>query len=585
MAGIPGRDPRSQTFEQMRTLHFPLYTLKESPADAEIASHQLMLRAGLIRKLAAGLYNWLPMGIRILHKVEAVIREEMNRAGALEVLMPAVQPAELWQESGRWEHYGPELARFHDRHGRKFCLGPTHEEVITALARGEIKSYKQLPVNFYQIQTKFRDEIRPRFGIMRAREFIMKDAYSFHLDHQSLDATYEKMHEAYCRIFSQLGLEFRAVLADSGAIGGNLSHEFHVLAESGEDTIAFSTKSEYAANVELAEAVAIGSRGDPSRTMQRIPTPGQHSIEQISEFLGVASEQCIKTLLVKSTEESVVALLLRGDHELNTIKAEKQDLVASPLEFASNEEIQAVTGCSAGSIGPVGLDIPVIADRSAVNVADFICGANRDGQHLTGVNWERDLPLPNRIEDIRQVKEGDPSPDGEGSLKIARGIEVGHIFQLGKKYSEAMNAFVLDERGRSRAMTMGCYGIGVTRVVAAAIEQNHDKYGIIWPAAIAPFQVALLPMNMHKSERLRTAVEKLYQEMLDAGIDVLFDDRKVRAGFMFADIELIGIPHRVVLGDRGLDSATVEYKTRRDKDVTEVPLSKIVEFLKQRIAP
>ena len=543
-----------------------------------------MLRAGLIRKLAAGLYNWLPMGIRILHKVEAVIREEMNRAGALEVLMPAVQPAELWQESGRWEHYGPELARLNDRHGREFCLGPTHEEIITALARGEIKSYKQLPVNFYQIQTKFRDEIRPRFGIMRAREFIMKDAYSFHLDHQSLDDTYEKMHGTYCRIFSRLGLEFRPVLADSGAIGGNLSHEFHVLAESGEDAIAFSTESKYAANVELAEAVAIGSRSDPSTTMQSLATPGQHSIEQISEFLGVTSEQCIKTLLVKSTDKSVVALLLRGDHELNTIKAEKLDLVASPLEFASNEEIQAAAGCSAGSIGPVGLDIPVIADRSVVNVADFVCGANQDGEHLTGVNWERDLPLPDRIEDIRQVREGDPSPDGEGSLKIARGIEVGHIFQLGKKYSEAMHAVVLDEGGRSQAMTMGCYGIGVTRVIAAAIEQNHDQYGIIWPAAIAPFQVALLPMNMHKSERLRTAVEKLYQEMLDAGIDVLFDNRKVRAGFMFADIELIGIPHRVVLGDRGLDSATVEYKSRRDKDVTEVPLSKIVEFLNQRLA-
>lgn len=543
-----------------------------------------MLRAGLIRKLAAGLYNWLPMGIRILHKVEAVIREEMNRAGALEVLMPAVQPAELWQESGRWEHYGPELARLNDRHGREFCLGPTHEEIITALARGEIKSYKQLPVNFYQIQTKFRDEIRPRFGIMRAREFIMKDAYSFHLDHQSLDDTYETMHGTYCRIFSRLGLEFRPVLADSGAIGGNLSHEFHVLAESGEDAIAFSTESKYAANVELAEAVAIGSRSDPSTTMQSLATPGQHSIEQISEFLGVTSEQCIKTLLVKSTDKSVVALLLRGDHELNTIKAEKLDLVASPLEFASNEEIQATAGCSAGSIGPVGLDIPVIADRSVVNVADFVCGANQDGEHLTGVNWERDLPLPDRIEDIRQVREGDPSPDGEGSLKIARGIEVGHIFQLGKKYSEAMHAVVLDEGGRSQAMTMGCYGIGVTRVIAAAIEQNHDQYGIIWPAAIAPFQVALLPMNMHKSERLRTAVEKLYQEMLDAGIDVLFDNRKVRAGFMFADIELIGIPHRVVLGDRGLDSATVEYKSRRDKDVTEVPLSKIVEFLNQRLA-
>ncbi|MCI0666713.1 MAG: proline--tRNA ligase [Methylococcaceae bacterium] len=568
----------------MRTRNFPLNTLKETPADAEIASHQLMLRAGLIRKLAAGLYTWLPLGMKVLHKVETIVREEMNRAGALEVLMPAVQPAELWQESGRWEHYGPELARLRDRHDREFCLGPTHEEIITDLARNEIKSYKQLPVNYYQIQTKFRDEIRPRFGIMRAREFIMKDAYSFHLEQDSLDETYREMHQAYCRIFSRLGLEYRAVLADSGAIGGNLSHEFHVLAESGEDAICFSTGSEYAANVELAEALAIGARGIAGLEMTRVETPGQHSIDQVSRFLGTLPERCLKTLLVKSEDGSTAALLLRGDHELNPIKLAKLDGIASPLVFASDAEIHSAAGCSAGSLGPVGLNIPLIADRSAATLTDFVCGANQDGWHFTGVNWERDLPLPARIEDIRRVEDGDPSPDGRGTLKIARGIEVGHIFQLGRKYSEAMNAVVLDESGRSRIMTMGCYGIGVTRVVAAAIEQNHDERGIIWPAAIAPFQVALLPMNMHKSERLTAAVHELYEELLAAGIDVLLDDRKVRAGFMFADIELIGIPHRVVLGDRGLDSGSVEYKGRRDTQIQEIPLQELIDFLKTRIS-
>ncbi len=543
-----------------------------------------MLRAGLIRKLAAGLYTWLPLGMRVLHKVEAIVREEMNRAGALEVLMPAVQPAELWRESGRWDFYGPELARLKDRHDREFCLGPTHEEIITDLARNEIKSYKQLPINYYQIQTKFRDEIRPRFGIMRAREFIMKDAYSFHLDQDSLDETYREMRYAYCRIFSRLGLEYRAVLADSGAIGGKLSHEFHVLADSGEDAIAFSSQSDYAANVELAEAVAIGRRANPALTLTCVETPNQHSIEQVSAFLGIKPEQCLKTLLVKAEDASVVAVLLRGDHELNPLKLEKLEGIASPMKFASDEEIRIAVGSPAGSIGPVGLNIPIIADRSAVTLTDFVCGANQDGRHFTGVNWERDLPLPARIEDIRGVRDGDPSPDGRGTLKIARGIEVGHIFQLGRKYSEAMHAVVLDENGQSRVMTMGCYGVGVTRVVAAAIEQNHDDKGIIWPEAIAPFQIALLPMNMHKSERLKQAANKLYGELLEAGFDVLFDDRKVRAGFMFADIELIGIPHRVVLGDRGLDSATVEYKGRRDTEIQEIPLHKLMDFLKESIS-
>jgi len=568
----------------MRTLQFPLNTLKQVPADAETASHKLMLRAGLIRKLAAGLYTWLPLGLRVMQKVEAITREEMNRIGALEVLMPAVQPAELWHESGRWDEYGPELARLTDRHDRDFCLGPTHEEIITDLARGELKSYKQLPITYYQIQTKFRDEIRPRFGIMRAREFIMKDAYSFHLDDASLNETYEVMYQAYSQIFTRTGLKYRAVLADSGAIGGNLSHEFHVLADSGEDAIAFSTESDFAANIEKAEAIDASQRGQAKEALQTVDTPGQHSIEEVSQYLNTSAQNCLKTLLVKSEDGSIAALLLRGDHELNPIKAEKLEAIASPLQFANDEEIRQAAGCSAGSIGPIGLDITLIVDRSAANLTDFVCGANQDDKHHCGVNWQRDLPLPEAIHDIRMVQDGDPSPDGQGTLTIARGIEVGHIFQLGSKYSDSMHAVVLDESGKSRNLIMGCYGIGVSRVVAAAIEQNHDEKGIIWPDAIAPFQLALLPMNMHKSERLRATMELIYQELLDAGIDVLFDDRKVRAGFMFADAELIGIPHRIVIGDRGLDSGTAEYKNRRDGETEEVALDGIVEFVKEKLS-
>lgn len=540
-----------------------------------------MIRAGLIRKLAAGLYNWLPLGVRVMRKVEAVVREEMNRAGALEVLMPVVQPSELWQESGRWEQYGPELARLNDRHGREFCLGPTHEEIITELARNEIKSYKQLPVNYYQIQTKFRDEIRPRFGIMRSREFIMKDAYSFHLDEASLQKTYDAMHEAYSQIFSRLGLDFRPVMADSGSIGGNFSHEFHVLADSGEDAIAFSTESDYAANVELAEAVApTGERAAPGIELEKVSTPTQKSIDEVSEFLETPASRCLKTLIVKNEEGGLTALLLAGDCDLNELKTEKLEGVAAPLEMASDEEIEKTIGCQPGFIGPIDLNIPVIADRSVLALSDFVCGANENGFHFKNVNWERDLPLPQAIADLRTVKEGDPSPDGKGTLTIARGIEVGHIFQLGKKYSEAMNATVLNEAGKNQTMTMGCYGIGVTRVVAAAIEQNHDDRGIIWPEALAPFQVALCPMNMHKSDRLREVCEKFYQELLDAGFDVLFDDRKVRAGFMFSDMELIGIPHRVVLGDRGIDSGTVEYRGRCDSESRDIPIGEIIPFLK-----
>lgn len=569
----------------MRTSQFPLNTIKETPADAEIASHKLMLRAGLVRKLAAGLYTWLPLGLRVLHKVEQIIRQEMERAGALEVLMPAVQPAELWQESGRWELYGPELARLTDRHEREFCLGPTHEEIITDLARNEIKSYKQLPVTYYQIQTKFRDEIRPRFGIMRAREFIMKDAYSFHLDDNSLDQSYQTMYDAYSRIFTRLGLRYRAVLADSGAIGGNLSHEFHVLAESGEDAIAFSTESDFAANVELAEALEVSedSKQQPNQALQKIATPGQHSIDEVSQFLKVEPKQCLKTLIVRCEDDSVCAVLLRGDHELNPIKLEKLTNIASPLQFANDDEIIQTAGCKPGSIGPIGLNIPVVVDRSAAALSNFVCGANSDGHHYQGVNWERDLPRPETVADIRFVREGDPSPDGKGHLTIARGIEVGHIFQLGTKYSDAMNAVVLAEDGRSRTMTMGCYGIGVTRIVAAAIEQNHDEKGIVWPDAIAPFQVALLPMNMHKSDRLRAAIDKIYDDLRAAGIDVLLDDRKVRAGFMFADAELIGIPHRIVLGDRGLDSGTAEYKDRPGQANQDIAIDDIVEFIKQKL--
>lgn len=540
-----------------------------------------MIRAGLIRKLAAGLYTWLPLGIRVLRKVEQITREEMEKAGALEVLMPALQPAELWQESGRWEHYGPELARLQDRHGRDFCLGPTHEEIITDLARNEIKSYKQLPITYYQIQTKFRDEIRPRFGIMRSREFIMKDAYSFHLSDDSLQETYDRMYQAYSNIFTRLGLKFRAVLADSGAIGGNLSHEFHVLADSGEDAIAFSTKSDFAANVELAEAIAPSStRPNPKFSeISLINTPNQQTIEEISTFFEINPKECLKTLIVKGDNDNFVALLLRGDHELNPIKAEKIAGIASPFTFATAEEIKQATGAEPGSIGPLNLDMLTIADRSATILSDFVCGANETGKHFCHVNWERDLPLPNRIEDLRTVVEGDPSPDGQGSLTLARGIEVGHIFQLGTKYSEAMKASVSNEAGKNQVMTMGCYGIGISRIVAAAVEQAHDDKGILWSEQLAPFQVALCPMNMHKSVRLKEAAEKLYHALLAAGIDVLFDDRKVRAGFMFSDMELIGIPHRIVIGDKSLDAGQVEYRARTDSENRFITLDEIVPFL------
>jgi len=563
----------------MKVSQFPLNTAKETPADAEIASHQLMMRAGMIRKIAAGIYSWQPLGLRVLRKAEAVVREEMNRAGALELLMPAVQPAELWQESGRWEQYGPELLRISDRHQREFCFGPTHEEVITDLARREIRSYKQLPVNFYQIQTKFRDEIRPRFGVMRAREFLMKDAYSFHLDNTSLAETYRAMYDTYARIFTRLGLEFRAVRADSGAIGGAHSHEFHVLADSGEDAIVFSTASDYAANLELAEALGPpGKRPAPGAQTQTVDTPGKHTIEDVSEALDVAPRHCVKTLLVEGSDGGVVALCLRGDHTLNTVKAEKLRQVAAPLQFASDARVREVAGCAPGSLGPVGLDIPVIADRAAAHLSDFVCGANQDGKHLTGVNWGRDCSEP-LVVDIRNLIDGDPSPDGKGEVRIARGIEVGHIFQLGDKYSQAMKASVLDESGKEVVMTMGCYGIGVSRVVAAAIEQHHDEQGIIWPNALAPFQVALLGMNQKKSQRVREACEELYRELQDAGMEVIFDDRDVRPGVMFADMELIGIPHRVVIGEKNLDQGLVEYKARRGGESRTIAGDEIVAFL------
>ncbi len=568
----------------MRTSQYLLATLKETPSDAEIVSHQLMLRAGMIRRLAAGIYTWLPTGLRVLRKVEAIVREEMNRSGAQEVLMPAVQPAELWQESQRWDKYGPELLRINDRHERAFCFGPTHEEVITDLVRRDIRSYKQLPATFYQIQTKFRDEIRPRFGVMRAREFIMKDAYSFHIDEASLRDTYDVMYATYTRIFQRLGLKFRAVNADTGAIGGDVSHEFHVLAPSGEDAIAFTADGGYAVNVELAEAPAPQGERPPARhTMQTVETPGQHTIEQVSRFLKVGPQQCLKTLVVKGEETELVALVLRGDHELNAVKAEKHPLVASPLTFADAHTISKVVGCEPGSLGPVGLTIPVIVDRSAAHLADFVCGANRNDQHLTGVNWGRDLAEPVAA-DLRNVVEGDPAPDGRGEISITRGIEVGHIFQLGTKYSASMKATVLDEGGRSVTMPMGCYGIGVSRIVAAAIEQNHDDKGIIWPAAIAPYSCALLPINMHKSQRLREAVTALYENLKAAGLEVLFDDRGERPGIMFSDMDLLGIPHRLVLSEKGLDAGRIEYKGRRDEQPRDVSLEGVIEFLKSSLA-
>jgi len=567
----------------MKTSRLLMATLREAPADAEIISHQLMLRAGMIRQLASGIYTWLPIGLRVLRKIEAIVREEMDRAGAQELLMSGVQPAELWQESQRWDQYGPELLRLTDRHEREFCLGPTHEEIITDLIRREIRSYKQLPANFYQIQTKFRDEIRPRFGIMRAREFLMKDAYSFHLTEASLQETYELMFHTYSRIFSRLGLNFRAVLADSGNIGGATSHEFHVLAESGEDEIVFTADGHYAANIERAESVKpAGNRPEPGQAMQIVDTPGQHSIEEVSQFLKIGASQCIKTLIVDAADGGLLALVLRGDHELNAVKAQNLEQVASPLRMANAEAIQKKLGCNIGSIGPVDIGIPVIADHYALQLADFVCGANEDGKHYTGVNWARDCPEPETA-DIRRVQQGEMAADGSGILETARGIEVGHIFQLGKKYSAAMKATCLNEKGEATTLIMGCYGIGVSRIVAAAIEQNHDDRGIIWPQAIAPFQLVLIPINMHKSQRLREAVLPFYQKLQAAGIDVLLDDRKERPGVMFSDAELIGIPHRFVLSEKGLDNNEIEYKGRKDQENQQVPIDTAIEFLLARL--
>jgi len=573
----------------MRASRFLIATLKETPSDAEVISHQLMLRAGLIRKLASGLYNWLPLGLRVLRKVEAIVREEMNNAGSQEVLMPVVQPSELWEESGRWQQFGPELLRIEDRNQRAFCLGPTHEEVITDLIRNEISSYKQLPSNFYQIQTKFRDEIRPRFGVMRSREFIMKDAYSFHIDQASLQSTYDAMHQAYCRVFDRLQLDYRPVLADTGSIGGSGSHEFHVLADSGEDDIAFSSESDYAANIEFAEAIApSGERAQATVTLSEVATPGKHTIDDVAQFLSISAQQSVKTLIVLGEEDEqgqqpLVALILRGDHTLNEIKAAKLPGIASPLTFAPEERIATELECTIGSLGPKGLAITTYTDHSAAALADFCCGANKAGYHFTGVNWGRDLAEP-VVADIRNVVAGDPSPCGKGQLDIKRGIEVGHIFQLGTKYSEAMDATVLDENGKAQTLTMGCYGIGITRVVAASIEQNHDKNGIIWPDSIAPFQIALIPINAHKSADVQATCERLYTELQEKGYDVLYmDEAKARLGVMLADTELMGIPHRLVVGDRGLKEGTIEYKGRRDSDSQHIEAVSVMDFLANAI--
>jgi len=549
----------------MRFSEFGLTTLKEVPAEAEIVSHQLMLRAGLIRRLASGLFTWMPLGVRVLRKIEAVVREEMNRAGALELLMPAVQPAELWQETDRWDQYGPLLLRMHDRHEREFCFGPTHEEVITDIARRELRSYKQLPVNFYQVQTKFRDEIRPRFGVMRSREFIMKDAYSFDIDEAGLEASYQKMHAAYSAIFTRLGLRFRIVWADSGEIGGSKSQEFHVLAESGEDAIAYCDADDYASNVETAATLPAGDpRAAAAQALEKIPTPGVKTIADLCKLLGVGPEKTIKTLVVEGTD-GPVAIVLRGDHELNAVKAQKLEGIASPLTMADTATIRKATGSEPGSLGPVGLEMPVIYDHAVASLADFSCGANEAGMHYTGVNFGRDLPEPPTV-DIRNVVEGDPTAGGSGTLKIARGIEVGHIFQLGTKYSEAMGATVQDKDGKDRTMPMGCYGIGITRIVGAAIEQNHDDNGIIWPEPLAPFDVVLVPINLQRSETVRDAAESLYAELQELGLEVLFDDRDVRPGVKFADAELLGIPHRLVVAERGLAAGELEYRHRRDDE-------------------
>jgi prolyl-tRNA synthetase len=567
----------------MRLSQYPINTLKETPAEAEVASHQLMLRAGLIRRVASGIYSWLPMGLRTLRKVENIIREEMDRAGALEVLMPAIQPAELWQESGRWEQYGPELLRLKDRHDRPFVVGPTHEEVITDIARRELRSYRQLPANFYQIQVKFRDEVRPRFGVIRGREFIMKDAYSFHVDERSLAAGYAAMREAYMRMFTRMQLNFRAVQADTGAIGGNASEEFQVLAQSGEDAIAVSDADQYAANIELAPALPPAApRPAPATALQKVATPGKRTIAELGEFLQLPAQRCVKTLLVAASAGGVIALVIRGDHELNPIKAQKLPGVASPLRMASAADVEAAAGCEPGYLGPVGLACPVYADHTALQLADFVCGANQRDAHLTGVNWGRDLPEP-QAADLRNVVDGDPSPSGQGKLTIVRGIEVGHIFQLGRKYSAALKATVLDEAGQETTMLMGCYGIGVTRIVAAAIEQNHDERGIIWPDPLAPFHVALVPLNLQKSARVRETSERLYAELGRAGIEVLLDDRDARPGVKFADSELLGIPHRIVIGERGLEAGKLEYRHRRAAASEDIAIEQALEFIRSRL--
>ena len=557
--------------------------LRNTPTETEVISHQLMLRTSMVRKIAAGIYTWLPMGLRVLRKVEAIIRHEMDAIGAQELLMPSVQPAELWHESQRWDQYGYELLRFQDRHKRDFCMGPTHEEIITDLVRREIRSYKQLPACFYQIQTKFRDEIRPRFGIMRAREFCMKDAYSFHLTERSLTEQYTQMSEGYSRIFENLGLKFCVVQADSGNIGGSKSHEFHVLANSGEDQIVFSETSAYATNIELAQAnMPEGARALPTATLEIIETPAQHSIAEISQFLNISADKCIKTLIVKGQEGSLVALVLRGDHMLNRVKAEKIPQVLRPLEFASAEEINSTLNCSPGFIGPIDLNIAIIADHSAVNMSDFVCGANEDNKHYMGVNWGRDIVEPTSA-DIRNVTQGEDAPDGSGKLNIMRGIEVGHIFQLGQKYSTLMDAKCLDKEGNAQTLFMGCYGIGVSRVVAAAIEQNNDDRGIVWPLAIAPFQVILLPINMHKSQLLYQAVMALYNDLKDAGFEVLLDDRKERPGVMFTDAELLGIPHRLVFSERGMAANSIEYQARTDTKGIDVDLSQLINMLTEKL--
>lgn len=577
----------------IRASQYLIATLKETPADAEVVSHQLMVRAGLIRKLATGLYTWLPVGLKVLHKVTNIVRDEMDRAGAMEVSMPVVQSADLWIESGRWDKMGPELLRFVDRHERDFCLGPTHEEVITDLIRNELSSYRQLPANFYQIQTKFRDERRPRFGVMRAREFLMKDAYSFHTDEASLQTTYDQMHNTYCKIFERLGLEFRPVLADSGNIGGSMSHEFHVLADSGEDEIVFSSTSSYAANIEMAQGTLMDNDYSAQEVKKlkatSIDTPNAHSIEDVTKLLTIEPRRLIKTIVVQANIDEehptgLVALVIRGDQEINTIKAEKHPLVSSPFTLADDAAIASALHCKPGSIGPVNLPIPVIADFSVLSMVNFVCGANHDGKHLLDANWGADCHF-DASADLRKVQEGDTSPDGEGTLLIKRGIEVGHIFQLGTKYSAAMNANVLDENGRSVTMTMGCYGIGVSRIVAACIEQNHDEKGIIWPDNIAPFHIAIIPMNAHKSEAVLALSESLAQTLTDAGFEVLLDDRdkKTSAGVKFADMELMGIPHRIVVSDRGIEQGVIEYKARAAQDNEMIPEQEILTFLRDKI--